>query len=278
MVLGYTVFWCIKGFICFHLLNLISETYRNYKHSHEKWLFTTYFTAMTHSAISFCFAVYSINYMCDGWEKGNNPLNSVECVLYPKTDHYHILGFSTGYLIYDFFVYWFLCPQTSSLAYQTYVHHILGASGFLCSFYAPRTSIVFGCTSLIMELTGIFLNFRWFTFECNFKSKYIPILNVLIIFITYFLTRIIGQWYLSLTICYPHFYTNWVEISNQEITDNLKKEPYLYTFCGWFMLVVNLLSQCINTYWFTLIVKQVHRNVKRFINPKTEAEVDLHTG
>jgi hypothetical protein len=110
MVIGCTTLWCTIGLISFLLLNGVSETYRNYKHSHEKWLFTTYFTAMVHSAISFCFAVYSILYVCDGWENGKTPLNSLECVYYPKTEHYYILGFSTGYLIYDFLAYWFLCP------------------------------------------------------------------------------------------------------------------------------------------------------------------------
>lgn len=276
MVIGCTALWCTIGVISYFFLNLISQTYRDYKHSHEKWLFTTYFTAMVHAAISFYLAVYSILYMCDGWEEGNNPLNSIDCVLYPKTNHYYILGNSTGYLIYDFLAYWFLCPSDSALAYQTYAHHILGASGFLCSFYAPRTSLVFGCTSMAMELSGIFLNFRWFTFSCNFKNDNVGLINTIFIFISYLLTRIIGQWYVALTICYPHFYTNWIAITNDEIVNGLQKDPILYNIAGWFMLVVNLLSQCINTYWFTLIYAQVKRNILKFMNKGKLPDDDKH--
>jgi hypothetical protein len=49
------------------------------------------------------------------------------------------------------------------------------------------------------------------------------------------------------------------------------------------MLLVNVLSQLINTYWFTLIVEQVKRNVKKFMNrgkavANEEEYVDAHTG
>ena len=81
---------------------------------------------------------------------------------------------------------------TGALAYQTYAHHILGAGGFLTAYYAPRTCLVFGCVSLSLEASTVFLNIRWFTFECGYNSELLGLINSGSLFISYIIVRIIG--------------------------------------------------------------------------------------
>jgi hypothetical protein len=42
----------------------------------------------------------------------------------------------------------------------------------------------------------------------------------------------------------------------------------LFKFSGAYMILVNVLSQLLNFYWFYLICKQVKRNVKKLMNPE----------
>ena len=53
------------------------------------------------------------------------------------------------------------------------------------------------------------------------------------------------------------------------------KNKNVYLFFGFFMVTVNLMSQCINYYWFSLIVSQVQRNIKKAFGGKVEEYVDV---
>ena len=101
-------FWFVIGGISFFLMRFISETFRGYKTIDKKWLFVTYFTAIIHAIMSTYLSYYTVYYTCEGWEKGDTPLNTMDCLLYPRRVHYYIIANSIGYLIYDFIIYKFI--------------------------------------------------------------------------------------------------------------------------------------------------------------------------
>jgi len=79
--------------------------------------------------------------------------------------HYKVLFFSGSYFVYDFIIYYFIVQAKGALAIQTYVHHILAMTSFWLSAYTEGPPVVIGVCSMCVELSTIFINLRWFTFE-----------------------------------------------------------------------------------------------------------------
>ena len=113
---------------------------------------------------------------------------------------------STGYLIYDFCLYYFLVGASGTLAMQTYGHHILASTGFLLCCYIKDFSIVYSVICITVELSTIFLNIRWFTFELQVKNTIFPLVNSTLLFISYFIVRILFHNYVSFKFAYPWLY------------------------------------------------------------------------
>ena len=101
-----------------------------------------------------------------------------------------------------------------------------------------------------------------------------PFVNSACLFVSYLIVRIFIQTYLSFGFAYYHFYYEFISYDTQRIISK-GKDPLKYLACGFFMLVVNLLSQIINYYWFTLICKQVYRNYEKATGKSKGEEVDL---
>ena len=159
-----------------------------------------------HGCLSTYLGFYSLYYTCDGWEEGKTALDNIDCFWNPKDIHYKIMLNSAGYLIFDFILYFFLVGATGTLANQTYAHHILATLGFFTCCYIKEFGVVFSCISLVLELSTIFLNIRWFTFEFKIESKIVPLVNSSLLTISYIIVRIIYQTYISFTIAYPWSY------------------------------------------------------------------------
>lgn len=127
--------------------------------------------------------------------------------------------------------------------------------------------MVFGSVLLIMEISTIFANARWLSLETKMKGKFLPIINSILLFTTYFVSRMIFHNWWSVMYGYPYFFEFMVSISNDQIRENLHKSPLVFRFAAFFMATVNFMSQLLNLYWFYLICKQVKRNVKKLMNP-----------
>ena len=157
----------------------------------------------------------------------------------------------------------FFCSQAQgTLAYQTYIHHLLGFTGFYLTLYTEGIPVIFGVMSLSLEASTIFLNLRWFTFEFKVKGTTIPLINSTMLFLAYFFARMIFQTYISFWLAYPNFYKTWILSTSDDII-KLGKDPLAFRAAGAFMLVTNVLSQIINYHWFGLIMKQVYRNIAK---------------
>lgn len=158
---------------------------------------------MLHAIVSTSLGYYGIFYTCDGWEQGKTPLNDENCLINPKDIHYKLLLHTAGFLIYDLILYGLLVGAKGTLAVQTFIHHILGASGFYLTLYTEDVPVVFGVLSLLLEASTVFLDLRWFIYEFKIKNTLVPLLNTGSLFIAYLFSRIFFQSYISFVIAYP---------------------------------------------------------------------------
>lgn len=202
-------------------------------------------------------AYYSMFYTCDGWEKGVTPLNDFDCMSHPKDIHYKIVLFTAGFLVYDFILYFWLVGAQGTLAKQTFVHHVLGASGFYITIYTGNVPTVYTSISLFVESSSVFANIRWFTFAFKVKSVIAPAINSALLFLSYFFFRIIFHTYITFKYSIPWVYQAMTQ--PQPAGYNV----VIFRSAAFFIFVVNMLSQLINFWWFHLIMKQVVRNYKK---------------
>lgn len=144
------------------------------------------------------------------------------------------------------------------MAYQTYIHHIMGSTGFYMTLYTQGVTASFGVMSLVIEFSTIFLNTRWFCYELGLSETTFSVVNQFAVLISYTLIRVVYQFYVSFCFCYwgyNHQFLNYKINYSQELLDKTGRNFYAYQAMGLFMLISNILSQCINTYWYGLIVK-----------------------
>ena len=194
---------------------------------------------------------------------------------YGDTEHKVILN-TCGYLVFDFICYKFIVGAKGILAIQTFLHHILGSMAYYSALYTGGASIKLGIICLSLEVSTIFVNLRWFTFEFKVKSNTIPLLNSAMIFISYFLFRVVMQSYLAYFYIYPMFWRQWVNFEFLQTYEHL--DIRVYTVMGYYQLFANVLSQAMNLYWFKLICAQVKRNLKKALGFEIEAYKDPQHG
>ena len=108
--------------------------------------------------------------------------------------------------MYDFILYILIVQAKGAMATQTILHHLLGCSAFYMTYYTEGVPVVFGVISLAVELSTINLNLRWFTFEFKIKSPMVALINSSVLCLSYFLSRILYQTYISVGYAYPAFY------------------------------------------------------------------------
>ena len=202
--------WLAIGTSCFIIFSIIVPLFRNYETFQKKAEFVCYFTGMLHAAVSSSLGYYGIYYTCDGWEQGKTPINDEYCLTHPKDIHYKLLLHTAGFLIYDLIIYGALVGAKGTLANQTYIHHVLGASGFYLTLYTEDVTVLHGVMSLLLEASTVFLDLRWFVYEFKVTNPIIPLLNTGGLFVAYLSSRVFFQTYISFYIAYPRFYEIWV--------------------------------------------------------------------
>lgn len=114
--------------------------------------------------------------------------------------------------------------------------------------------------TLATEASSFFVNLRWFFFELGINNKILHLTNSCMLFLSYFAIRIVFHSYISYKVAYPVSWFLFIETSHEDMIKAGHTWPWIYVFCGLFMLFCNVISQIINFYWFSLICKQVHRN------------------
>ena len=114
--------------------------------------------------------------------------------------------FTANFLVYDFILYFWLVGASGTLAKQTFVHHVLGASGFYITIYTGNVPTVFTAVTLLIESSSIFANLRWFTFEFKVKSLIPNVINSSLLFVCYFVFRILFQTWMTFKFSFPWVY------------------------------------------------------------------------
>jgi len=123
---------------------------------------------MIHSVISTVLAFYVLIYGCE--DTNVSAFFDNKCFEKPRDIHYKVCLVSAGYLIYDFIIYFFVVKAVGEVAVQTYIHHIMASSGFLMTLYNRDISATYGCMSLGIEGSSLFLNIRYFMYEFGFNE------------------------------------------------------------------------------------------------------------
>jgi len=114
---------------------------------------------------------------------------------------------------------------------------------------------MYGVLGLFLEISNLFVNARWFFFEHGLGDR--PVINLInssLLFISYTIFRVVFHTYISFTIAWPITLEFFVEQSDAAIIKG-GHIPWAYRTAGIYMWVTNVLSQFINIYWYTLILK-----------------------
>lgn len=132
-------------------------------------------------------------YICpDGKTVFNNDL----CMNTPRYIHVWALLHSCGYFIVDFVFFFFLVGGRTTLDYQTYAHHIIATLTFYQTLYFMDFMIVFGVMLLFMEISSIFLSFRWLLFKHDMSQSRLYGVNSILSFVSFLFGRLIFQLYI----------------------------------------------------------------------------------
>jgi hypothetical protein len=141
-----------------------------------------------HHILITSFTVYNhFNLSCDWY-------NDDVCMLTPFPNFRRSIMFTTGYLVYDFIVIVFICEHTN-LTMQMVFHHIIGTTGCWIGMHAGYGQASIGTTSLMMEVSTIFMNYRTMLSAEN-VGRTITDVNQILFFLTFTVFRIILMPYL----------------------------------------------------------------------------------
>ena len=136
--------------------------------------FDLYAVAVVHAVVASWFAYDCFFYSCRN--PSENPLSDEKCLMTYGDYEFKIMLNTCGYLVFDFICYKFIVKAKGAIAIQTYLHHILGSIAYYSALYTEGAPIKLGVISLALEVSTIFINLRWFTFEFKMQSgAYTPL-------------------------------------------------------------------------------------------------------
>lgn len=149
---------------------------------------------------------------------------------------------------------------TGNNAFQVYVHHGFFIPAFYASGFMNDLCSTYMLMILWLEMTSIFLNIRYMCFEWKMDTTIYAQINSLALFVSYTIFRVCFQTYISFYFFYWGYFNVIVKVDEKTALER-GQNWYLYQFVGGFMVFANLLSQGLNLFWYTLILKQVNRLV-----------------
>ena len=118
---------------------------------------------------------------------------------------------------------------------------------------------VFGTMLLFIELSSLFLSFRYLLFKHDLGQSPLSSVNSILFVVTFGLARIVYQSYLILVMGFPNIIREFVKNNNGTI------EPLAWWKKAFYveMIFLLVLSMAINFWWFYLIVGQAKRALGR---------------
>ena len=132
-----------------------------------------------------------------------------------------------------------------------YVHHIGGAFVF---YYTNLLEVqAFSIFNLLTEVSTFFMHYRQFLFIHEMKDSLLMLINSVCFFLLFVFGRIVYQTY----ILYLVFLTDYQKIL---LKDDFTKQE---TFIAYLMIGFQVIIFCLNSYWLSLILKQVQRMLSK---------------
>merc|ERR1719232_114902 len=150
--------------------------------------YRTYIVSPVHALLSVILSVTAMFWICG---EGKTVFNDDHCFNTPRYIHIWALLNTCGYFIQDFFWIAFIVQGTTSLDYQTYAHHIIGALTFYQTLYFMDFMVVFGVMLLFTEISTIFVSIRWILYKHNYGDTMAYNVNGIIAFFTFLVFRLV---------------------------------------------------------------------------------------
>ena len=138
----------------------------------------------------------------------------------------------------------------------------MATATFYQTLYFMDFMVVFGVMLLFIEVSTIFVSFRWLLFTHGHGDSHLYKVNALISFVMFLIGRVIFQFYIVFFIG-----LDWVYWEYERKNLTLYKALVVTE-----MAIMVVLSIVLNSYWFVLMVKMMIRTIKKLMGPKQEDE------
>ena len=156
-----------------------------------------------HHLFVLIFCIYNLRHACD--DNSDYPVThdepyyrwiySDQCFMQPYEGFGILLTITLGYLVMDLTALVFYYEEWTSVRKQTIAHHALAITGFLLAFVGGFGLPGIAQSSLITEISSMFLNYRHY-FNNQKEMKVAGMINQIIFFITFTVTRMLWAPYL----------------------------------------------------------------------------------
>eukprot|EP00347_Sterkiella_histriomuscorum_P001061 403373482 len=232
-------------------LILLSREYEMMNNKQRAQYIDAYIAIIHAIAVTFL-AFIGIFMTCD--KRDSHMLNDQDCLRNPKNFHQFSALVTIGYLVFDFFVCAILIRDNTSLQYQTYAHHIIGASAFYMALVMENNvPLSAAIINQFTEISTPFLNLRQIFFTHKMKESLAFKINTILFFLTFSFGRVCVQIIGSYQ-CLP-----WI-IEQYNDADKLMptwqdKSQYI------FVIISQIAGLALNFYWLSLILKQLARMI-----------------
>ena len=231
----------------------------------KQTLYRSYILSIAHAIGCVILSTISMFYICSD---GKTVFNSDECINTPRYIHIWALLHTCGYFLMDFFFMFFIVQGNTALDYQTYAHHLVATATFYQTLYFMDFMVVFGVMLLFIEVSTIFVSFRWLLFTHGHGDSQLYKVNALISFVMFLLGRVVFQFYIVFFIGLDWVY--W-EYERKNLT-------FYKALVVTEMAIMVILSIVLNSYWFILMLKMLIRTIKKLMGgnkQEDEEKVEL---
>lgn len=161
--------------------------------------YRSYLLSPSHSTTA---VILSILGTFDSCSEGNIFTNQ-ECMNTPKFIHIWALQHTCAWFIVDSFFIGVIIRGTSAFDLQMYAHHFVSVFTWYSTLYFMNFTVVIASAILFVEISTIFISFRWLLYTHGQKEAMITQVNTVVSFFAFLIGRFIYMWWLTLKYTAP---------------------------------------------------------------------------
>ena len=155
-----------------------------------------------------------------------------------------LLAFFLGYMFYDVTLLLIFMNQFPAGILETLLHHLFSVYGATVGIVCGRFLGVLCAVTLLTEFSTPFVNIRWALYFHKKTDTTAYMINGWIMTVSFFLCRIVYNFYLIFYLCYP----GWMEL-------DWSQDSNFFKFLLAFSTLTYPCLYLLNIYWFTLMIK-----------------------